>query len=177
MHNVENVLAASTVGMILGVAPEQIAHAVREFRGVEHRLEYVTTFNEADYYNDSKSTNLISLEKALRSFERKIILLAGGQAAQVDYSVLTPLIRKHLRALIAFGESRQALLTAWGNAVNSREVFSMEEAVQKATETAQPGDVVLLSPGHKSFDMYNNFEERGQHFKSITYQVTDTKPG
>ncbi len=176
MHNVENVLAAATVGLILGVAPGQIAGAVREFRGVQHRLEYVTTFNEADYYNDSKSTNLISLEKALRSFEHPIILLAGGQAAQLDYSVLTPLICQRLKALIAFGEARQALRNAWGNAVNFREVLSMEEAVQKATELAQPGDVVLLSPGHKSFDMYNNFEERGQHFKSISYKVTGTTP-
>lgn len=176
MHNVENVLAAATVGLILDVAPGQIAHAVREFRGVEHRLEHVANYNGADYYNDSKSTNLISLEKALRSFERPIVLLAGGQAAPADYCLLVPLIRERLKALIVFGEARPALLTAWGNAVHTLEALSMEEAVQKAMGLAQPGDIVLLSPGHKSFDMYNNFEERGQHFKSIIHRVTHTTP-
>jgi UDP-N-acetylmuramoylalanine--D-glutamate ligase len=176
MHNVENVLAATTVGLIMGVLPEHIAHAVREFRGVEHRLEYVTTFHGADYYNDSKSTNLISLEKALLSFERPIILLAGGQAAQVDYSTLTPLVSQCVKALIAFGESRQAVRSAWSSSVHTHEVSSMEEAVQRATEIAQAGDIILLSPGHKSFDMYNNFEERGRHFKSISHNIAGTTP-
>jgi len=165
MHNIQNVLASSLVGVALGVKPEAIADAIRRFQGVEHRIEFVLSRSGVEFYNDSKATNLDSMEKALLSFTRPVILIAGGKDKGSDYNTLNPLIRDRVKSLVVMGEAAPLILKAWEGLVPVHPVGDMSEAVQKAYELAAAGDVVLFSPGCSSFDAYQNYEHRGRVFK------------
>jgi UDP-N-acetylmuramoylalanine--D-glutamate ligase len=175
MHNIQNVLASSLVGMALGVEPEAIASAIRRFPGVEHRIEFVLSRHGVDFYNDSKATNLDSMEKALLSFTRPVILIAGGKDKGCDYNTLNPLIRERVKSLIVMGEAAPLILKAWENLVPSFQVGDMGEAVQKAYELASTGEVILFSPGCSSFDAYQNFEHRGRVFKDEVRKLSREK--
>ncbi|MGC8765433.1 MAG: UDP-N-acetylmuramoyl-L-alanine--D-glutamate ligase [Brevinematia bacterium] len=164
IHNVENSMAAILAARIVGVSDESIKKTLRSFKGVEHRIEFVRNINGVEFYNDSKSTTVNSLEKALMSFENPVILIAGGRDKGLDFTRLKDLVREKLKLLILIGEAREKI---------QRELdfepfvysASLEEAVKIAYKNSLPGDVVLLSPGCASFDMFKNYEERGKLFK------------
>jgi UDP-N-acetylmuramoylalanine--D-glutamate ligase len=172
-HNLANALAAVAVAWVCGVKPEEIAAGLQDFPGVEHRIERVREWRGVTFINDSKATNLSSLEVALCSFDRPIILIAGGRGKGAPYEPLVPLIKAHVRHLIVLGEDAEDLQAAWGDHVPAKCVDSMEEAVLEASQVAQAGDVVLLSPACASFDMYNNYEERGRHFRKLVMSLSE----
>ncbi|MBX7257460.1 MAG: UDP-N-acetylmuramoyl-L-alanine--D-glutamate ligase [Candidatus Hydrogenedentes bacterium] len=164
-HNYENVCAALTMMRAGGFDWAKTIEGLRQFRGVEHRIEWVDSQNGVDYFNDSKSTNIDSLRVALESFENPVVLIAGGRGKGADYRVLRDLVRSRIKALVTIGEDAPVLEEAFGDLVGVRHATDMGEAVRLAAETATQGDAVLLSPACASFDMYDNFEHRGRVFK------------
>ncbi|MBI4390193.1 MAG: UDP-N-acetylmuramoyl-L-alanine--D-glutamate ligase [Nitrospinae bacterium] len=163
----ENVLAAATAASLAGAGPEAIAGALKSFSGLEHRLEWVRTLRGVDFVNDSKGTNVGSVEKSLRSFDRPIILIAGGQDKGSDFSPLKNLIKTRVKRLVLIGEARPKFRQALNGSTDCAEAETLESAVGLALEKAVPGDVVLLSPACASFDMFKDYEDRGRQFKKI----------
>ncbi len=170
-HNLENVLAAVCAGALMGCASEKIRQAVRDFKAVEHRLEFVATIRGVDYYNDSKATNVDATIKALESFPANIHLILGGKDKGSDYTVLNDLLRQRVKRVYTIGaaaakiESQIVSLKSGGPEVVHAE--TLENALRKANLVAQPGDVVLLAPACASFDQFKSYEHRGQTFKEI----------
>ncbi len=165
-HNLENVLAAVCAGALMGCAPEKIRQAVRDFKAVEHRLEFVATVGGVDYYNDSKATNVDATIKALESFPANIHLILGGKDKGSDYSVLNDLLRQRVKRVYTIGAAAAKIESQIKN-VEVVHVETLENAIRKAHGMAQPGDVVLLAPACASFDQFKNYEQRGQVFKEI----------
>lgn len=174
-HNLANVLAALAVMKAAGFPWEGPLEGLRTFQGVEHRIEHVLNLDGADYYNDSKSTNEDSLRVALESFDRPIVLIAGGRGKGGDYRTLIPLVQRQVKTLVMIGEDTPLLEAAFGTCVPALRADSMMDALRRARENAEPGDVVLLSPGCASFDMYDNFEERGRDFKACVQRLAGEK--
>jgi UDP-N-acetylmuramoylalanine--D-glutamate ligase len=170
-HNVENVLAGVTIGMLAGVDPAKIATAVRDFRAVEHRLEFVTTINGAQYYNDSKATNVDATIKALESFPDRIHLILGGKDKGSDYTVLRELLRERVKRVYTIGAAAGKIEEQIGDAAPITACSTLENAVRKAAHFAQAGDVVLLAPACASFDQFNSYEHRGQVFKQVVQEL------
>jgi UDP-N-acetylmuramoylalanine--D-glutamate ligase len=166
-HNLENVLAATACALWTGAAAEPLRRAIRAFRGVEHRNEWVRELGGVAYYNDSKGTNVASTIRALESFTEPVILIAGGRGKGQDFGPLAAAARGRVRRAILIGEDREKIALSVGSDVPFVFADSMAEAVGIAREAARPGDVVLLSPACASFDMFENFEQRGAVFKTI----------
>lgn len=169
-HNWQNAMAASLAALLMGQQPEIIAERLRAFKGVAHRMEPVATIDGVLYVNDSKGTNPDSTEKALGSYgERPIVLIAGGRNKGSDMAVLVPLMRAHCRGVVLVGEATGDFIDAFERTDYTDYVCadSFEDAVAKAREMAQSGDVVLLSPACASWDMFDNFEQRGDLFKEL----------
>jgi UDP-N-acetylmuramoylalanine--D-glutamate ligase len=171
-HNVENVLAAVCVGALMGCQPEQIRQAVRAFKAVEHRLEYVATIRSVEYYNDSKATNVDATIKALESFPANIHLILGGKDKDSDYAQLNDLLRQRVKRVYTIGAAApkieaQIAASKGGGAAEIVHAETLEVAVRRAAAAAQPGDVVLLAPACASFDQFRNYEHRGKVFKEI----------
>ncbi|MFZ0298026.1 MAG: UDP-N-acetylmuramoyl-L-alanine--D-glutamate ligase [Candidatus Sulfotelmatobacter sp.] len=170
-HNLENVLAAVCAGALMGCAPEKIRQAVRDFKAVEHRLEFVATIRGVDYYNDSKATNVDATIKALESFPANIHLILGGKDKGSDYSVLNELLRQRVKRVYtigaAAGKIESQIASPKSGNVEVVHAETLENAVRKANAVAEPGDVVLLAPACASFDQFKNYEQRGQMFKEI----------
>ncbi|CUT04785.1 glutamate ligase domain-containing protein, partial [Candidatus Kryptobacter tengchongensis] len=139
--------------------------------GVEHRLEFVREINGVKFINDSKATNVNSLWYALESFDEPIILIAGGRDKGNDYSKVYDLVKRKVKLIIAIGESREKIYNEFKNLTKVVKVDSMDEAVKKAYEEANPGDVVLLSPACASFDMFRDYEHRGEVFKKLVNEL------
>ncbi len=173
LHNVANGLAAAAVAWACGAGADAIAAGLQDFPGVEHRLERVRCRRGVWWINDSKATNLASLEVALCSFSQPIILIAGGRGKGAPYEPLAPLVKTHVRHLIVLGEDAERIRAAWASHVPTTRVGDMHEAVAAAAEMARAGEVVLLSPACASFDQYSNFEERGRHFKELVRQLEE----
>jgi UDP-N-acetylmuramoylalanine--D-glutamate ligase len=165
-HNLENVLAAVCAGALMGCAPEKIRQAVRDFKAVEHRLEFVATIRGVDYYNDSKATNVDATIKALESFPANIHLILGGKDKGSDYTVLNDLLRQRVKRVYTIGAAAGKIESQIKN-VEIVHAETLENALRKANAVAQPGDVVLLAPACASFDQFKNYEQRGQVFKEI----------
>ena len=172
-HNLSNVLAALSMMRAGGFDWSRTLKGLRNFRGVEHRIEFVVKRDGVSYYNDSKSTNLDSLRVALESFESPLILIAGGQGKGADYGILRDLVRRRVKQLILLGEDTPLMETAFGDVVPVARANSMEEAVQRAAVLAKDGDNVLLSPACASFDMFDNFEHRGRAFKKCVRKLKE----
>ena len=152
----------------MGISQNQIVKSMKEFKGVEHRLEYVRTINEVDYINDSKATNIDSVIVAINTYKQPIVLILGGFNKGANFRLLLPHIKSsHVRDIVSYGDAGGQINTALGDAVRSVQVTDLSSAVKKAQLMAAPGDIVLLSPGCASYDEFSNFEERGNHFKSI----------
>ena len=177
MHNVENVmtaLAATFCAMGTGVRdlPAMI-DALREFKGVEHRLEYVAEIGGIKLYNDSKATNVDSTVKALEAFERNIIVILGGKDKGSDYTVLAPLIRSRVKLIVLIGAASDKIAGQLQGTGPMTRAQSMQDAVLKAMEVATAGDVVLLAPACASFDMFDSYEHRGRVFKEVVRDLAD----
>jgi UDP-N-acetylmuramoylalanine--D-glutamate ligase len=171
-HNVENVLAATACALWTGLSPESIRRGIGAFRGVAHRIERVLEERGVTYYNDSKGTNVASTVKALESFTVPIILIAGGQGKGQDFTPLGRAARGRVRQALLIGADRarvRAALEAVG--VPCVDTASMREAVTAARSVAGVGDVVLLSPACASFDMFDNYEHRGEVFKASVREL------
>jgi UDP-N-acetylmuramoylalanine--D-glutamate ligase len=167
MHNLYNSMAAVLVGQLLGVDVTLMQSTLKTFEGIEHRLEFVRRLNDVSYYNDSKATNVDSVWFALQSFKEPIVLFLGGRDKGNDYSRLTELVHRQVKAIIAIGESADIVEQSFKGATVISKASSMEEAVATARFLAQPGDVVLLSPACASFDWFKNYEHRGEVFKQL----------
>jgi len=165
-HNLENAMAAALAAYLAGASPDALREGLLSFKGVEHRIEFCGEVDGVRFYNDSKATNLDSLEKALLSFTAPVTLIAGGRDKKSDYSQLNALVKERVKRLITIGEAAALIEKAWAELVPTERASDMEDAVRRAAEHATSGDVVLLSPACASYDMYSNYEERGRHFKS-----------
>lgn len=173
-HNLQNVAAALCVAKAAALDEDAVLQALRAFKGVEHRIEYVTTVDGAAYYNDSKSTNLDSLRVALESFEPdskscpgSIVLIAGGRGKDSDYAALTEMVRARVTTLYVFGEDASVLEASFSDVVPVTRCEDLGGAVRAAADGARPGDVVLFSPACASFDQFRDFEHRGEVFKEL----------
>ena len=164
-HNYENILAAIAVALLSGATKEGIRKVLTTFSGVKHRLQYVTTINGRLFYNDSKATNILATQKALKSFEQPVILLAGGLDRGDEYDSLLPFV-KHVKAMVLFGETAKKLAAFAKKAKidEVRFVKDVQEAAKVAYDLSEEGDVILLSPACASWDQYKTFEERGDMF-------------
>ncbi|MBI4208701.1 MAG: UDP-N-acetylmuramoyl-L-alanine--D-glutamate ligase [Deltaproteobacteria bacterium] len=175
-HNRSNLMAAIVASRLAGATLPGIIQAYQSFQGLEHRLEYVTTLSGIDFYNDSKATTVDSVLQALRSFERPVLWIAGGKDKGLDYSLLREIVRKRVRKAILMGEAAPRIREEMGPIVSTVLCSSLEEAVVKAYEEAHSGDVVLLSPACSSYDMFKNYEERGDIFKNIVRRLGHPDP-
>ena len=160
----------------MGCAPEKIRQAVRDFKAVEHRLEFVATIRGVDYYNDSKATNVDATIKALESFPANIHLILGGKDKGSDYTALNDLLRQRVKRVYTIGAAaakiESQITSPKGGADDVVHAETLENALRKANAVAQPGDVVLLAPACASFDQFKNYEQRGQIFKEIVRTLT-----
>ena len=163
----ENILPAIAVALLLDVSQEAILQALKNFTVLEHRLEWVRTLNGVDFVNDSKGTNVGSVCKSLNTFDRPIILIAGGKDKETDFSPLKSLMKEKVKHLVLIGETRDKFKGILNGSFGYEESDSLEEAVRLAKVKAEEGDVVLLSPACASFDMFKDYEDRGNRFKTI----------
>ena len=170
-HNLANVLAALATVLPLEPTPDVLRSVLRDYRGLEHRLEPAGQLNGVRFVNDSKATNTDSLRVALQSFKEPLVLIAGGRDKGQDFRPLADLVRTHVRHLVLIGEGADALSRAWPDVPQERAatlpdaVRAAYEAAQGATAEGGSGAVVLLSPGCASFDMFRDYEDRGRRFK------------
>lgn len=168
-HNVENALAACSAAYLAGVAPSQMAKLLREFSGVEHRIEPVATLEGVRWFNDSKATNPESSIKALEAFPGQVILIAGGRDKNTDLAEFMNLVKQKVDQLILIGEAaaRFAAAAQAAGVKNIVQAGSLAEAVETAHQLARSPQVVLLSPACASYDMFDNYEQRGRIFKQL----------
>jgi UDP-N-acetylmuramoylalanine--D-glutamate ligase len=156
----------------MDVRSDVIRESLASFEGVPHRLELVRKLRGVRYVNDSKATNVNAVWYALESYNRPVVLIAGGRDKGNDYSAVKPLVREKVRAVIALGESADTVLKEIGMLAPECDIAtSMEDAIQKAERIAQRGDVVLLSPACSSFDMFENYEDRGDTFRRLVMSL------
>lgn len=171
-HNVYNSLAAGIVANIYGLRKEQIRDSLSDFKALEHRLETVTKVRGIEFINDSKATNVNSTWYALESMNKPVIWIAGGIDKGNDYSVLEPLVKKKVRAMICLGTDNTKLHSAFGRMIDVIvNTGNMQDAVRMAYGLGNTGDVVLLSPACASFDLFENYEDRGRKFKEAVVQL------
>ncbi len=163
-HNAENVLAAYMAVEAIGLKPD--LKSLCDFNSPRHRCEWVGSLNGIDYLNDSKATNLHAMASALQSLPEQVVLIAGGKQKGLDYTPLVPLVKKHVSKAILLGEIKEELQSLFEQVTEVSLVNSMKEAVAKASQVAVAGEVVLLSPGTSSFDMYESYEARGDDFRN-----------
>lgn len=167
IHNQENAMAAVAAAQLCELAPEAIAQTLSDFPGLPHRLEFVREIGGVSYFNDSKATNVGAVKKSLLSFSKPVVLIAGGKDKGCDFRPLLPEVKERVRVAILFGEAKERIRKELGPSVSAQLVDDLKQAVLKAASSAEPGDVVLLSPACSSFDMFSNFEERGGRFKEL----------
>lgn len=168
LHNVENVLAGFAAGLAVGASPASMRETIANFKGVEHRIEYVDEIGGVKFYNDSKATSVDATMKALEALadaDRKTVLIIGGRGKNAPYAPLIPLIEQNVRALIVIGEDGDNIEQQLKGTAPIVRGNSMQDAVEKAAANAVEGDFVLLAPACSSFDMFKSFEERGTVFK------------
>lgn len=166
-HNVKNAMAASLCALLANVRKETIRQSIQLFNGVPHRLEKVLKINHVDYINDSKATNVNAAYFALEGIKKPIVWIVGGVDKGNEYSQLMPLVREKVKAIICLGIDNTKIKEAFGNVMEEVvESTSMEEAVKMAYTISERGDTVLLSPACASFDLFKNYEDRGNQFKA-----------
>ncbi len=166
-HNLMNLLAVAAIAKLIGLTNEEIKNGLAEFSGVEHRLEFVRKLNGVAFINDSKATNVESVWYALQSFENPLILILGGKDKGNDYSRIKELVAEQVKKIIAIGSSANKIAEFFEGVVPVDVQLTMEDAVESGYQSAEEGDVVLLSPACASFDMFDNYEHRGEVFKKI----------
>ena len=166
-HNVYNAMAAAIPARILEIRKESIRESLEDFAGAEHRLEFVATVNGIDFINDSKATNINSVWYALESQTKPVVWIAGGVDKGNDYNEVMELVKSKVKAIICLGKDNSKILKAFSGVVDRIiETSTAQEAVASAYSIGKKGDVVLLAPGCASFDLFENYEERGMQFKA-----------
>lgn len=163
-HNMENIAAAGLAAMAVGADITGIETALKEFKGLAHRLAYVDSIDGVRYFNDSKATNVDAVARALACFDSPVVLIMGGRNKGNDFRLLADSIRRHTRRVIVMGESRMEIMSVIGDRTRTVAAETMKDAVRQAHRAALPGDVVLLSPACASFDMYDSYAHRGDDF-------------
>ena len=172
-HNIENALAASAISYFAGIDPAVIGDTLKSFSGVAHRIEYCGMIDGVKFYNDSKGTNIDATVTALNAIKENIILIAGGDGKGQDFKTLTDNFAGRVKHLILIGRDGPKIAAAAEESGFRDYSYgaNMEECVQKAFSIAREGDTVLLSPACASWDMYDNFEQRGDHFREVTARL------
>jgi len=171
-HNQYNTMAACLAATIMEIRKEKIREAIQTFHSLEHRMEYVSTVRGVEFINDSKATNVNSTWYALESMEKPTILILGGVDKGNDYSLITDLVKEKVKAIICLGVDNRKIHEAFGNMVSTiANTGSAKEAVHAAFHFANKGDVVLLSPACASFDLFKNYEDRGNQFKQAVKEL------
>lgn len=165
--NLENAMAASAMALLASCPPEAVREALREFPGLEHRMEFVRELDGVAYINDSKGTNVGAVARSLEGFKSPVVLIAGGRDKGGDFTQLEEQVREKVKAIVLIGEAREKIRSALCGLTRCWTEDSLASAVQRAREVASAGDVVLLSPGCASFDMFEDFEDRGRKFKEL----------
>lgn len=173
VHNLENALAAAAIALCAGASPEAIGKSLRSFRGVEHRIEFVAEIRGIRFFNDSKATNPDSAIVALKSFDEPLVLIAGGLEKGTPFDDLSRAIATRCKGVVLIGEAAGSISSGLKDVGfgNVKKAESLDEAVKAAFEFAEAGDVVLLSPACASFDMFDNFEVRGNIFKEAVWSL------
>ena len=171
-HNKENLMAAICAARLQGVSQKSIQSVIAGFRGVAHRLEFIRKKDGVFFFNDSKGTNVMSVKRSLSAFSSNpIILIAGGKDKNMDFAPLVEHVKKKCKILILLGEAKEKINRAIGDYAETYLVGTFEEAVLLAYQKSRSGDIILLSPGCSSYDMFRNFEERGDYFKKLVSQL------
>ena len=171
-HNIKNAMAATAVAQLLNIRKQTIRESLTNFQGVEHRLEKVLKIQGVQYINDSKATNVNSVFYALDSMTTPTVWIVGGVDKGNDYDELMPLVREKVKAIVCLGVDNSKIINAFNNVVDVMvETSSMSEAVQLAQRLAEKGDSVLLSPACASFDLFENYEDRGRQFKQAIFNL------
>ena len=171
-HNIKNAMAATAVAQLLNIRKQTIRESLTNFQGAEHRLEKVLKIQGVQYINDSKATNVNSVFYALDSMTTPTVWIVGGVDKGNDYDELMPLVREKVKAIVCLGVDNTKIINAFNNVVDVMvETTSMSEAVQIAQRLAEKGDSVLLSPACASFDLFENYEDRGKQFKQAIYNL------
>jgi UDP-N-acetylmuramoylalanine--D-glutamate ligase len=173
-HNAENLLAALAVGDLYNIPRERMVEALKAYTPQPHRCERVAEIGGVLYLNDSKATNIDALEKALLAMRRPVVLIAGGKDKGLDFGGLRALLREKVKAAVLIGQMAPQLEELWKSAVPCHRAESLPGAVDRAEQLALEGDVVLLSPGCSSFDMFRNYEERGEIFRQAVLSKAKT---
>jgi UDP-N-acetylmuramoylalanine--D-glutamate ligase len=167
LHNIENVMAVIGAARRLKIPGKTVLKALKDFKGLVHRMEPVRELDGVTYIDDSKGTNIGALAMALRSVETPVVLIAGGRDKGGDYSILSEAVKEKVSLMILIGEAAPRIKEALSSATKVEVVASMEEAVRAAHAGAHPGETVLLSPACSSFDMFSGYKERGERFKAL----------
>lgn len=169
IHNVENIMAAIGISISMGVPNDVIKEAIRKFKAVEHRIEYVTTIDDVIYYNDSKGTNTDASVKAIQAMTRPTILIAGGYDKKVSFDDWAKELKGKVKCLVLLGQTSNQIAETVRKYGFKNIIFteSLEEAVEECRKNAEPGDAVLLSPACASWGMFDNYEQRGNMFKEL----------
>jgi UDP-N-acetylmuramoylalanine--D-glutamate ligase len=171
-HNQYNTMAAGIASSLLDIRSTKIREAIASFEGLEHRMEFVATIKGVEYINDSKATNINSTWYALENMEKPVLLILGGVDKGNDYSLIEELVAEKVKGIICLGKDNAKILDAFRESGKEiTEARSMEEAVKAAYRMSEKGDVVLLSPACASFDLFQNYEDRGKQFKSAVIEL------
>jgi UDP-N-acetylmuramoylalanine--D-glutamate ligase len=173
VHNLENAMAASAMALLAGSPLEAVRDSLREFPGLEHRLEFVREIDGVKYFNDSKGTNIGAVVKSLESFNVPIILIAGGRDKAGDFSILRDLVKERVKAIVLIGEATEKIKRSLGDITEILMAKNLQEAVEISRSISTKGNIVLLSPACASFDMFADFEDRGRQFKKIVTELND----
>lgn len=175
-HNIENLMAALAVGTARGLSFEQMVPPLSAYEPRPHRLEFVREIGGVDYINDSKATNLDAVEKALLAQSKPVVLIAGGKDKGFEFATLRELVGKKVRATVLLGEMAERICRDWNETVPCEIAISIADAVERAHALAQPGEVVLFSPGTSSFDMFKSYADRGDQFRALVHALPKPQP-
>jgi UDP-N-acetylmuramoylalanine--D-glutamate ligase len=173
VHNQENVMSSMLIGILFGIPTQEVRDTIKTFRGLEHRLEEVASLQSVIFYNDSKATNVGATLKSLQSFDTKIILILGGRDKGGNFDLLKEPVQEQVKKVLVIGEAKEKITRALKNNVPTEFVSSLKEAVEQGFAAASPGEIVLLAPACTSFDMFQNFEERGRVFKREVFALME----
>ncbi|RKZ30152.1 UDP-N-acetylmuramoyl-L-alanine--D-glutamate ligase, partial [bacterium] len=170
-HNIANACAAVSCTIPFDLPVDALADGLRKFEGLPHRLQFVGAVNGVRFINDSKATNTDALECALRSFDEKVVLIAGGYDKGANFAPLRELVGLKVKHVVLVGATASRIRADWDEVVPMTHATSFEEAIYKAKAAAEQKGVVLLAPGCASFDMFENFEKRGEKFAEIVTKI------
>ncbi len=174
-HNYDNACAAAAMALEAGIDPVYIAEGLREFSGLPHRMEFVGEHDGVKYYNDSKATTAESVMCAVTAFENNVHLIAGGRDKGCDFAGMRDAVAGHAKQVVLIGEAAERIRKEWCDTTTILLAGSLEDAVFQISQSAKPGDVVVLSPGCSSFDMFANYEQRGDRFRTIVHELGPQK--